>query len=187
MTLDKREEDFEESSYEPRPRSYSSPSPLPFGKIALVVLVVVIIAGLGWLVFEKKEMLKESSIVGSNGNSGAEAADNLKVDQGKYQAVFLNNGEVYFGKIQSHAGSYLELTDIYYVQVAPVLQQGQEDKNNNDNKQQQNQISLVKLGGELHGPMDRMMMNKNMITYIEDLKDDSKVAQAIQDYKSKQK
>jgi len=155
--------------------------------IGIVVVVALALVALVLLyAFKEMKVLKSGApgidkiIDRTAGNS---QGDSLKVDQGKYQAVFLTNGQVYFGKVVSHNESYVELVDIYYLQVKPVLQQG--DGNNNDNKSSQEQkteLSLVKLGNELHGPLDRMMMNKDQVVFVEDLKDDSKVTDAIKRY-----
>jgi len=154
-----------------------------------VVLIVGLIALIAILLFAVKEMkgIKGTSVerIIERGNVANSSNDSLKLDQGKYQAVFLTNGQVYFGKVNSHDESYIELVDIYYLQVKPVLQQGEEG-NANDNKNAQNQkteLSLVKLGNELHGPLDRMMLNKDQVVFIEDLKSDSKVTDAINRYK----
>lgn len=156
-----------------------------FGVVLVTGLVVVLLV----LFFAVKEL---KGLKGGDGmpkfSAGASSilSDNLKIDQGKYQAVFLTNGQVYFGKIGIHDGSYVELDDIYYLQVKPVLQQGD---NGNDNKgqDQKTELSLVKLGNELHGPLDRMMINRDQIVFVEDLKDDSKVADAIHRYQQGQR
>jgi len=182
MEPKKRETEEREYPLERASERYYPGSEFPWGKIALAVVVVLAVIVLGWLLFNKKPAAQSSPGLLST-LSGV--ADSLKIDQGKYQAVFLTNGQVYFGKILNHDLSYLELTDIYYIQVVPVLQQGQgegENKNDNKNQEQQNQISLVKLGGELHGPMDRMIINRDQVAFVEDLKDDSKVTQAIHQY-----
>lgn len=161
-----------------------------FGIVLIVGLVVLVLI----LFFAVKELkgLKggDNSDKTAEGDSSSSVQfDNLKIDQGKYQAVFLTNGQVYFGKIGVHQGSYVELDDIFYLQVKPVLQQG-DNSNANDNKNPQNQqteLSLVKLGNELHGPLDRMMINRDQIVFIEDLKSDSKVADAIQRFQQGQK
>src|SRR3989344_7818454 len=72
---------------------------------------------------------------------------------GKYQAVFLSNNQVYFGKLYNANSSYPTLRDIYYLQVTQVLQP-------KDPKSPAQQINLVKLGGELHGPEDEMRINR---------------------------
>ncbi len=98
---------------------------------------------------------------------------------GKYQAVFLSNNQVYFGKLYSAGSDYPVLRDIYYLQVTQVLQP-------RDPKSPAQQINLVKLGGELHGPEDEMRINKGQILFVEDLKSDSQVVAAIDDYKKSQ-
>jgi hypothetical protein len=156
--------------------------------IVIVLGLAVLLVILFWLIKEMKgfkgtpmEKLidKGDSLV----STGA-----LKIDQGKYQAVFLTNGQVYFGKINSSNNTYLELVDIFYLQVKPVLQQGEEgNENTNKNPQEQKtELSLVKLGNELHGPLDRMMINKDQVVFVEDLKDDSKVTDAIKRYQQGQ-
>lgn len=94
-----------------------------------------------------------------------------------YQAVFLNNGQVYFGNIQDFNDKYVNLTNIYYLQT-----------NNSDGQQQQQassntNVSLVKLGCELHAPFDRMVINSEQVLFWENLKDDSQVVKAIAQYK----
>jgi hypothetical protein len=160
--------------------------------IVLIVCLVVLVLILFFAVKELKGIKggEGKGSVGSGGGLFGQTADNLKIDQGKYQAVFLTNGQVYFGKIATHEGNYVELDDIYYLQVKPVLQQGDNSSNANDNKnpqQQKTELSLVKLGNELHGPLDRMMLNRDQIVFIEDLKDDSKVTEAIHRYQQGQK
>ena len=91
-----------------------------------------------------------------------------------FQAVFLTNGQVYFGKLYRENSSFPVLRHVYYLQVTQPpqpLQEGQTPPTN---------INLVKLGGELHGPQDEMRINKDQILFVEDLKDDSKVVTAIQ-------
>lgn len=98
----------------------------------------------------------------------------------EYQAVFLTNGQVYFGKLEGQSSRYVTLTDIYYLQVNEPLQQGQEQTQST----QQPQLSLVKLGNELHGPVDEMEINRDHILFIEDIKKDGRVATAIAEHKA---
>lgn len=100
-----------------------------------------------------------------------------------YQAVFLSNGQVYFGRIAKQNKSEVVLEEIYYLQVTRPLQQTQEGQ---EQANPQGELSLVKLGNELHGPTDAMHVNREQILFIEDLKDDSNVSQAITNYKSGQ-
>lgn len=94
----------------------------------------------------------------------------------KMQAVFLNGGQVYFGKIRALNNKYVGLTDIYYLRVNQQVQP-------KEGEQAQQDISLVKLGCELHGPQDQMLINREQVVFWENLKDDGQVAKAVDAYK----
>ncbi|HEU4914200.1 MAG TPA: hypothetical protein VFT16_02215 [Candidatus Saccharimonadales bacterium] len=98
------------------------------------------------------------------------------VDDERNQAVFLTNGQVYFGKIKEINSQYVNLQEIYYLN-------SQSDNNNEDNKQATS-FSLVKLGCELHGPTDQMIINREQVSFWENLKTDGKVAKAIDQWKT---
>jgi len=98
------------------------------------------------------------------------------IEKGKYQAVFLNGGQVYFGKIGKFNEKYLTLSDIFYLRVNQQVQPGQTTASND--------VSLAKLGSELHGPQDRMVINRSEVQFWENLKDDGQVVKAITTYKA---
>jgi len=100
----------------------------------------------------------------------------LGINKSEWQAVFLSNGQVYFGQITKNTKEIVILEDIYYLQVTKSLQPAE------SNVDQQNELSLVKLGNELHGPEDQMKINRAHILFIESLKGDGKVVRAIQKY-----
>jgi hypothetical protein len=125
--------------------------------VAAVVVLLVVVGALAWMQM----------------NGGAAGA--VKGD--RYQAVFLTNGQVYFGKLSNVDDKYVRLTDIYYLQVQQSVQPA--DKN------AQPQVSLAKLGSELHGPEDAMEVNRDQVLFWENLKNDGKVVKAIQDNKNK--
>ncbi len=95
-----------------------------------------------------------------------------------WQAVFLSNDQVYFGKLRSYSREYAILEKIFYLRVAQPLQQGAAS---------QPALNLIKLGGELHGPQDKMFVPKDKILFWEDLRADSQVVQAINNFLSQQK
>lgn len=101
----------------------------------------------------------------------------------EWQAVFLSNGQVYFGKIAKNNRAEIKLKEIYYLQVTQPLQQTEETATDAN---AQGELSLVKLGSELHGPTDVMTINRDHVLFIEDIKDDSSVVQAINNYKAGQ-
>jgi len=92
----------------------------------------------------------------------------------EYRAVFLTNGQVYFGKLSSERSQYVVLQDIFYLQVSPLSGGESPDQGAN----------LVKLGTELHGPADEMRINRDHILYIEDLRPDSRVVETIRQFKA---
>ena len=100
-----------------------------------------------------------------------------EIQSNKFQAVFLNSadGQVYFGKLKELNADYYKLEDIYYVRVEQVQP--------NPNEQPQQNISLAKLGNEIHGPQDVMYIRKDHVMFWENLKDDGQVVTAITEYK----
>ncbi len=99
-----------------------------------------------------------------------------------YSAVFLDNNQVYFGKLSHKKSAYVVLEDVYYLRVTQVLQ------NTEDGKQVAvPDINLVKLGTELHKPEDRMEIQKSNILFIEKLTPESDIISAINTYKQKLK
>ncbi len=100
----------------------------------------------------------------------------------QFQAVFLTNGQVYFGQLSNVDSSYVKLKQIYYLQVQQTVQP--KDAAAAANNQQ---VSLAKLGGELHGPEDTMYISRAQVLFWENLKNDGKVAKAITDYKTTNK
>lgn len=102
--------------------------------------------------------------------------------EGEYKAVFLSNGQTYFGKMNDINEEFIELTDIYYLRLSGDLHNQKPDGNKNSLPEQ---LILIKLGKELHGPNDKMAINKNEIIFIEGLKANSMVVQAIYDYRNK--
>jgi hypothetical protein len=109
-------------------------------------------------------------------NSSPKAEANF-VDTTKQQAVFLTNGQVYFGKVSEVNKQYLTLNNIYYLNVNQQVQPNQKDASGNSAAN--NSISLVKLGCELHGPADQMVINREQVTFWENLKSDGQVSKAI--------
>lgn len=83
-----------------------------------------------------------------------------------YQAVLLNNGTVYYGKLQGYGTANPVLTDSFYVVT----------RTDPNTKAVSN--VLVKRGKELHGP-DRMYLNPTAIVFVETVGSGSKVAQLI--------
>jgi len=97
-----------------------------------------------------------------------------------WQAVFLTNGQVYFGKIADLNKDYVILKDIYYLQV--IASSNTIAQPSDVQTQPEQRLTLIKLGNEIHGPKDEMIINREHVIIIEGLKNDSRVVQAINDY-----
>jgi alpha-D-ribose 1-methylphosphonate 5-triphosphate diphosphatase PhnM len=93
------------------------------------------------------------------------------------QAVFLVNGQVYFGKIEKENDRYLVLREIYYLKTQDQLNQNNPDK----------KVSIIKLGDEVHSPEDRMYISRDQILFYEQMRKESKINEAINKYLAEKK
>ncbi len=138
------------------------------GLVTLVIVLVIIGGGI-YLI---------ADYTGIGGNLLTKGSV-LKTD---WQAVFLSNGQVYFVQVEKIGRDFLYLKDIYYLQVVTLQDANTIAQPNDVQTQPEQRLTLIKLGNEIHGPADEMMINRDQIVLIEDLKDDSRVVQAINDY-----
>lgn len=96
------------------------------------------------------------------------------VDTDKYQAVFLQNGQVYFGKLSSVNTKSLNLKNIFYL--------NSQSQDQTETTASNDKFTLIKLGCELHGPYDQMIINRDQVTFWENLKDDGQVVKTIKEW-----
>ena len=87
-----------------------------------------------------------------------------------YQAVLLDNNQVYFGKISGLGTEYPVLTDVFYIQ----------SRMNEQTKQTSN--VLLKRGKEWHAPK-KMRLNNSHIIMVEPVSKGSTVARLIEEAK----
>ncbi|MCG2685913.1 hypothetical protein L6258_00915 [Candidatus Parcubacteria bacterium] len=139
-----------------------------FGKIfKLLIVVVVVAAGIAAYRFLGDRF--------------------LAIGETDYQAVFLTNGQVYFGKVKNLNAQYALLEDVYYVILQrpasqPVAPEGGEVAPETAPTPAPS-YTLRKLGGEIHAPADRMLINRDHILMVEDLQSEGKLIQAIEQSK----
>lgn len=100
------------------------------------------------------------------------------VDKSALQAVFINvngtnGGQVYFGNVADMTQEYIRLTNVFYIQ---------NQQNSTQSAQSNSAYNLVKLGCELHGPTDEMIINRSEVFFWENLKGDSQVAQKVAEF-----
>lgn len=137
--------------------------------VIYVVLIVVLVV-LGIMAFQLSRS-SSSDAVTSFGS----------VDAATYQAVFLTNGQVYFGKVTGANSDVIVLDDVYYLRVNQQLQPDQ-DANTNE----QPQVLLVKLGNELHKPQTKMTISRDQVVFWENLQTDSPVVNGIKTAKEQE-
>lgn len=88
------------------------------------------------------------------------------IDHSKYQAVYLANGQAYFGKLQNTDGEYLTINGPYTAQK-------------NDSKESEQITTLLRVRDQVYGPEDTMAIKANQVVFWQNLRDDSKISQAI--------
>ena len=88
----------------------------------------------------------------------------------EWYAVKLINNEVYYGQIGNIKSDPLVIENVYY------------NYDSNDPQDQSNNLRLVKRGKESYGPSGVMNIVRSQVLFIEPLKQDSKVLQAIREY-----
>ena len=84
----------------------------------------------------------------------------------QYQAVFLTNGQAYFGRYYDRFGAYAKIEDVYYLQQTRSADPSAAPD-----------TRITRRGRELHGPSARMLVPKSAILFVEDLTDASPIAQ----------
>lgn len=176
--LDKNPVEFDDSTEIEQPvvRAKKRKGPKIFLTLILILALIFVV-----LLFVSK--FTNWDVLGIN-KSGEKA---VEIKASEWQAVFLTNGQVYFGKLKNVNGNYPTLEDVYYLQVQNVPIQPAEAASEEEGVQPaietQEQLILIKFGTELHKPMDKMSINKDHILMYEDLAEDSGVVKAISDYK----
>jgi ABC-type lipoprotein release transport system permease subunit len=101
-----------------------------------------------------------------------------QVNKDLYQAVFLTNQQTYFGKVTQITKDTIKIENIFYLNDGSVDKSGNSTSSSN--------VSLTKLGNEIHGPQDVMIIERKNVLFWENLKADSQVSKAIDQY-TKQK
>ena len=132
-----------------------------FKWVIIAVVALALVVG-GWVAWQKL----------APADSGIESS--------KYQAVFFTDGQIYYGKLTVLNDRQYKLTNVFY-----ILSQNENKTANadGDTAETQNNAQLIKMGNELHGPEDAMMINRDHVLFYENLKPDGKVTQTINQYK----
>lgn len=82
----------------------------------------------------------------------------------RYQAVFLANGQTYFGHYLDRLGPYVKVENAFYITQEPTVEEGQTPESR-----------IIRRGSELHQPLPFVLIPKSAILFVEDLRPDSQV------------
>lgn len=122
-------------------------------KAQWIVVAIVLIAGGAWWYFTQNA---------------------TQIDSSKYQAVFLQNNQVYFGKLYGYNTNHPYLKNVWYIQ-SPDSTSSSADSTKNT----QSSMQLMQLTKSVHGPEDEMLLNKSNILFVENLASNSQVTKLI--------
>jgi hypothetical protein len=128
--------------------------------VMLLVLIALILA-----VLVVRTQLFRAGLATLFAPSAAEA-----IDRNAYQAVFLANGSTYFGKLQPQGDDWFLLSDVFYLSASDQSAPPQ----------------LIKRGSEAQGPKEPMIISKEQVLFIENLRDDGEIVNLIKRFKSGQ-
>lgn len=159
--LSKRQTEAVVSPVQPEATSGPRPRKSRAGMIiGLILGIVLLAAGIGGYWFLSRSQLS------------------TQIDSAKYQAVFLSSGQVYFGKLTTVDSQYLKLSGVFYIQSQQDAASGEDQITT----QESTGMQLIKLGEEVHGPEDTMVINRDQMLFFENLKSDGKVTQLIRQH-----
>ena len=101
-----------------------------------------------------------------------------------WEAVFLTNGQVYFGQVGKEEDGFLVMTNIYYLKSKSKSTNESKFTNstNATNNVGDGSTRLVKFGTEAHRPVDELRINILQVLMIEELSGESEVVRAIEEY-----
>jgi len=96
------------------------------------------------------------------------------IDANTYQAVFFEDGSVYFGKLESFNDDYYKMTGAYYPQTQTTQDDGTQQVATDSN------TTLLKLSNQVHGPDELMYISKDKVLFFQNLTSDSQVTRLIE-------
>lgn len=135
---------------------------IPVGALRRIFVMLLILIGVILLLLVARTQLVRAGI----STLFAPGATEI-IDRSAYQAVFLVNGSTYFGKLQEQGDQWFVLSDVFYL-----------------SSNEESGTQLIKRGSEPQGPREPMLIPKQQVLFIENLRDDSEVVGAIRRFKS---
>ena len=135
---------------------------VPISALRRIFVMLLVLIALILVVLVVRTQLFRAGIATLFAPSAAEV-----IDRNGYQVVTLTNGSFYFGKLELQGDEWFLLSDVFYYQTTD-----------------QTGTQLTKRGSEVFGPRDPMIIARDQILFIENLRDDSDIVVAIRKFKS---
>ena len=159
--------------------------PILFAAIAGIAVALLVggvdIKGFGSKIAKSVSNLSNLSNLSKPSNPSASSSD--------YVAVYMENGKVYFGKMEDADSDEPRLTDVFSLNVTiaedrnrPAAESGDEGATV-EQPAPQTDFELIKLTDQFQAPTDLLVLSRNKILFWEPLKSDSRVVEAIKKYK----
>ena len=124
--------------------------------LAITLIVVVLLLATVWLVMSRAQTMEKS---------------------GKFQAIYLENGQTYYAKVVKEDALNIYLDEVYYIQIEkqtlPATEEGAEP-------QTVDVPVLIKRGQELHRPQGLMQINRSKLVAVEEIGAESQILTEIQ-------
>ncbi len=137
---------------------------IPVSALRRIFVMLVVLIALIVIVLVVRTQLFRAGIATLFAPSAEEV-----IDRNAYQAVFLTNGSTYFGKLQAQGDNWFLLSDVFYLSVSD-----------------QSGTQLIKRGTEAQGPKEPMIIPRDQVLFIENLRDDGDIVTLIKKFKSGQ-
>jgi hypothetical protein len=137
---------------------------IPISALRRIFVMLLVLIALIVLVLIVRTQLFRAGIATLFAPSAGEV-----IDRDAYQAVFLANGSTYFGKLQPQGDEWFLLSDVFYLSASDQVG-----------------TQLIKRGNEAQGPREPMIISREQVLFIENLRDAGDIVQLIKKYKSGQ-
>ena len=137
---------------------------IPVGALRRIFVMLLVLIALILLILVVRTQIFRAGIATLFAPGASEV-----IDRNAYQAVFLTNGSTYFGKLQPQGDDWFLLSDVFYLSTSD-----------------QSGTQLIKRGNESQGPKEPMIIPRDQVLFIENLRDDGDIVTLIKKFKAGQ-
>lgn len=132
-------------------------------RVAQVLMALVALAVLAFLIVW---------VAQAGGGKDSSSAIPAEVKKSRYQSVLLSDGRLLIGRVRNGDERYLLLRDTYFIRESQAPASGK--------KPAQPQREVKPISEQLHGPEPHILISRDKIVSIENLRKDSQAVRAIE-------